>query len=463
MRLHHPSAAMRIHLISPTHYLRDGSLHKTTRYWTSAITLPYLKALTPPGHDVTFTDELMQELDVADIEREADLVGITAMGPQIRRAYDLADHFRARGKKVVLGGTWVSLVPEASLRHADAVVAGEAEYVWPDVLDDLAAGRSRGIYRAARWHELRDLPAIDWWSLPLLKPAAFRASRLYRMYFFWPIFFSRGCPHPCEYCAVQTYYNRTFRTRPVDDVIADVAQLRTLGARRLLFLDDNPIARPEEAKELFRRLIPHRVQWVSQTTVNVARDPELLDLVARSGARVLSIGFESLSEESLASVAKGFNRPSRFREDIEKIRARGIQVIALVMVGLDGDTPETFAATLRWLEANRISFLKLFTPAPYPGTKFHADMSAAGRILDDDWGHYDYGSPVVRPRHMTADEMIDGFRFVYSGFYSVRSMLRRFVPPPRKNLLETLAMVVANAKVASFLRRNPAAAWGTIS
>src|SRR4029077_2868177 len=217
-----------------------------------------------------------------------------------------------------------------------------------------------------------------------------------------------------------------------------------------------------EAKELFRRLIPLRVQWVSQATINVARDPELLDLVARSGARVLSIGFESLSEESLASVAKSFNRPTRFKEDIEKLRARGIQVIALIMVGLDGDTPETFAATLRWLEENKISFLKLFTPAPYPGTKFHTDMQAAGRLLDDDWGHYDYGSPVMRPLNMRPEQMLEAFQYVYSVFYAVRSMLRRFVPPPRRNLLETLAMLVANAKVHGYLRRNPAA-WGTIS
>jgi radical SAM superfamily enzyme YgiQ (UPF0313 family) len=453
---------MRIHLISPTHYLRDGSLHKTTRYWTSAITLPYLKALTPPPHEVSFTDELMGDLDLARVERDADVVGITAMGPQIKRAYDLADHFRARGKKVVLGGTWVSLTAEASLRHADAVVAGEAEDVWPRVLGDLADGRSAGVYRASRWHDLRDLPVFDYETLPLLKLDAFRSSWLYRMYFFWPIFFSRGCPHPCEYCAIQTYYQRTFRTRPVDDVIADVRRIRALGGRRLLFLDDNPIARPEEAKEFFRRLIPERVQWVSQATINIARDPELLDLAARSGARVLSIGFESISEESLASVAKSFNRPSRFAEDIQKLRARGIQVIALVMVGLDGDTPETFAATLRWLDENKISFLKLFTPAPYPGTKFHADMTAAGRIMVDDWGRYDYGSAIVRPLHMSADEMLAGFRTVYSGFYSVRSMLRRFVPPPRKNLLESLAMLVANAKVTGFLRRNPEA-WGTIS
>ena len=453
---------MRIHLISPTHYLPDGSLHTTTRYWTSGTTLPYLKALTPPGHDVRFTDELMQPLDVARVERETDVVGITAMGPQIRRAYDLADHFRARGTRVVLGGTWVTLVPEASLAHADAVVAGEAEYVWPRVLADLEAGRSEGIYRADRWHDLRDIPEIDYWSLPLLKADAFRSSWLYRMYFFWPVFFSRGCPHPCEYCAVQTYYQRSYRTRPVDEFIAEVQRMTGFGARRFLFMDDNPFARPEEAKAMLRQLVPLRVQWVSQATVNVARDPELLDLVARSGARVLSIGFESLGEESLASVSKQFNRPSRFKEDIAKLRARGIQVIALLMVGLDGDTVETFPAMLRWLDDNKISFLKLFTPAPYPGTKFHADMEAAGRLLSDDWGRYDYGTPTVRPRNMTSEEMLDGFKYVYSGFYSVRSMLRRFVPPPRRNLLESLAMAVANAKVHGYLRRNPEA-WGTIS
>ena len=125
---------MRIHLISPTHYLPDGRLHKTTRYWTSGTTLPYLKALTPSSHEVSFTDELMHELDVDRVEREADVVGLTAMGPQIRRAYELADDFRARGKRVVLGGTWVTLTPEESLRHADAVVAGEAEDVWSQVL-----------------------------------------------------------------------------------------------------------------------------------------------------------------------------------------------------------------------------------------------------------------------------------------------------------------------------------------
>ena len=450
---------MQIYLVSPTHYNADRTLHKTTRYWTSAVTLPYLKALTPAEHEVAFVDELMDDVD---LDHECDVVGITAMGPQIARAYDLAAAFRARGRKVVLGGTWVTLTAEDSLRHADAVVAGEAETVWPEVLADLAAGRSRGIYRAQSWISLAGLPAIDYLSLPLFKREAFRASALYRMYFHWPIVFSRGCPHPCAYCAVQTYYERSFRTRPVDDVIADLRTIRAHGGNRILFLDDNPIAHPEKAKEFFRAMIPLKLKWASQATIQIARDPELLDLAVRSGCVSLSIGLESLSQESLAGVRKDFNQPHRFAEDLRVLRRRGIQVIALIIVGLDGDTPETFGQTLRFLTENKISFLKLFAPCPYPGTKYHDDMAKAGRLLDGDWARYDYGSALIRPARMTPEQMLDGFRYVYEGFYSVRSILRRFSPPPPGQLLESLAYVVANLKVNRYLRTHERA-WATIS
>jgi ATP-dependent Clp protease adapter protein ClpS len=175
---------VRIHLISPTHYNRDGSLHKTTRYWTSGLTLPYLKALTPAGHDVSMVDELFYDVD---LDTECDVVGITAMGPQIRRAYDLADEFRRRGRRVVLGGTWVSLTPQESLEHADAVVVGEAEQVWPGLLADFSEGLNRGTYRAEAWHSLENLPRIDYTSLPLLKYDAYKTSWLYRMVWNDPI------------------------------------------------------------------------------------------------------------------------------------------------------------------------------------------------------------------------------------------------------------------------------------
>ncbi len=450
---------MRILLISPSHYGADGSVHRTTRYWTSGLTLPYLKALTPAGHDVQMVDELFKEVDLSF---DGELVGITAMGPQIRRAYDLADHFRGRGVRVVLGGTWVTLTAEESLRHADAVVAGEAESVWADVLADLAAGRSRGIYRAAEWHSLQNLPKIDYTALPLLKYDAFKSSWLYRMYFHWPVIFSRGCPHPCSYCAVQTFYQRGFRTRPVAEVIDDLREIQALGANRILFLDDNPIGHPDAAKELFRAMIPLRLKWASQCTINIARDPELLDLAARSGCVSLSIGLESINQESLETIRKGFNQRRRFDADLVAIRAKGIQVIGLLMVGLDGDTVDTFQRSLQFLIDNKISFLKLFTPCPYPGTKYYDEMVQADRILVDDWGRYDYGSPLVRPAQMSADEMMDGFKYVYEGFYSTGAIAKRLFPPPSGSYLETLAYLVANLKVNRYLRANPTA-WATIS
>jgi len=450
---------VRILLISPTHYNLDGSLHKTTRYWTSGTTLPYLQALTPREHEVSMVDELFYDVDLG---YSGDVVGITAMGPQIKRAYDLADHYGGRGLKVVLGGTWVTLNAEASLRHADAVVAGEAEDVWASVLEDLAAGRSRGIYRASGWRELAGLPKIDYTRLPLLKYEAFKSSWLYRMYFHWPVVFSRGCPHPCEYCAVQTFYERGYRTRPTEEVIDDIKTIKSLGGDRLLFLDDNPIARPEKAKELFRAMIPLKMKWASQSTINIARDPELLDLAARSGCASLSIGLESINEESLESVGKGFNLPARFDRDLAAIRSKGIQVIALLMVGLDGDDADTFRRSLEFLIHNKITFLKLFTPCPYPGTKYYDDMARAGRIMVQDWGRYDYGSPLVRPANMTTDEMMDGFKYVYEGFYSTRAIARRLFPPPPGGFLETMAYLVANLKVNRYLRTHENA-WATIS
>ncbi|HYB99559.1 MAG TPA: radical SAM protein [Candidatus Limnocylindrales bacterium] len=450
---------MRLLLISPTHYDRRGQLHKTTRYWTSGTTLPYLKALTPPGWSVEMVDELFYDVPT---DGRYDVVGITAMGPQIARAYDLADHFRERGAKVVLGGTWVTLAAQESLEHADAVVSGEAEQLWPEILADLAGGRSRGIYRSEGWFDLGDMPEFDHRELPLLKWDAFQKSWLYRQYFHWPITFSRGCPHPCEYCAVQTYYRRSFRTRPVEAVIHELKRMKSLGADRILFLDDNPVAHPEKAKELFRAMIPLRMKWASQSTINIARDEELLDLAARSGCVSLSIGLESINESSLASISKDFNKPTRFDEDLARIRRKGIQVIALLMIGLDGDTVDTFRHSLEFLNRNRVSFLKLFTPCPYPGTKYYDDMMEQERILDFDWRNYDYGSAIVKPANMTPQQMLDGFNYVYRGFYSIPSIMRRLVPPRGRRGMETAAYMVANLKVNRFLSAN-ADAWGTIS
>jgi radical SAM superfamily enzyme YgiQ (UPF0313 family) len=452
---------MKIYLISPTHYTPDSNLVKSVQYWTSGITLPYLKALTPPEHQVSFVDELFHDIDV---NSDADLIGLTAMGPQIARAYDLADYFRSRGKKVVMGGSWVSLDPEEALLHCDAVVKGEAELVWKQLLDDVVAGQDiRGkIYHSEKWHSMVGLPKFDYTTLPLFLPHKFKTSPFYRVYFHWPVLASRGCPHPCEYCSVQTYYDRTFRSRPVEEVVEDIETIKKLGGRRILILDDNPIGNIKYAKELFKAMIPLKIEWVSQMTINIARNDELLDLAAKSGCRSLSIGLESVSQQNLEDINKGFNRAPRFEEDLKKIRAKGIQVIALMMVGLDGDDTTSFDRTLDFLVDNKLTFLKLFTPCPYPGTKYYRDLEQAGRILTKQWNRYDYGSPLVRPTHMTPEQMMEGFNYVYNNFYSLKNIFRRMTPPARGNYLESIFYLIANLKINKYMRTHKNA-WGTIS
>lgn len=449
---------MRIYLVSPSHYLADGSILRTTRYWTSGLTMATLKALTPARHRVTIVDELFRDVD---LDADCDVVGLGAMGPQIQRAFDLGDHFRKRGKKVVLGGPWVTLTPERALEHADAVVAGDAEGVWETVLDDLEAGRSRGIYKSD-WVDLADYPHIDYRDLPLLKWDAFRTSPTYRRYFHWPLIFSRGCPHPCSYCAVQAMWERTYRTRPVEAVIDDVRRIKSYGGRKLLFLDDNPIGAPNKAKALFEALIPEKIKWASQCTINIARDPELLDLAARSGCVSLSIGLETTVEENLAAVNKKFNKPFRFADDLAAIRGKGIQVIALMMVGLDSDDLSSFERTERFLFETKCSLVKLFTPCPYPGTEFHDEMRAQGRILNENWGQYTYGAALIDPANMSIGDMMAGFQKSYERIYSLGGIARRMLPPPRGNYMETLGYLVANLKTYGYLKKHPEA-WGTIS
>ncbi len=451
---------MRLYLISPTHYQRDGRLVKTTRYWTSGLTMPTLKALTPKDWSVRITDELVGEVD---LDHPCDVVAIGAMGPQIARAYDLADAFRARGRKVVLGGTWVSIAPhERSLEHADAIVVGEAERVWAECLADLAAGRNRTIYRADAWVDPAEIPQVDYRDLQLIQFDRFRISPVYRQYFHWPVVFSRGCPLPCSYCAVQTFYRRSYRTRSPDAVLDDVRRIKSLGGNKLLFLDDNPIADPDAAKELFRRLIPEKIIWTSQCTIDIARDPELLDLAARSGCVALSIGLESIDQGVLKKVRKGFNLPKHYADDLKALRDKGILVIALMMVGLDGQDASVFQHTLDFLTRNKIALVKLFTPAPYPGTVFYDEMRSQGRIRDDDWAHYDYGSLLLSPTGMSDDTLRAGFDDTYRSFYSLESIARRMLPLPRRNWAEHAAYVLANVKTHLYLRNNPSA-WGTIS
>ena len=429
-------------LISSSHYNADGSVARCERYWTSALTLVYLKAFTPPDFEVQLIDDFLMQ---PPVDTDADLVGITAMGLQIARAYRLAEEYRSRGKTVVMGGEWVSLNPAQALERCDAIVKGEAELAWPELLGDFRSGGLRKrIYEGGRLHDLVGLPRMDLQSLPLFRKELMREP-LYRDYYFqFPLLVTRGCPFACEYCSIAQYHGNGYRTRPIPDVLRDLRDIRTMGSRSVLFMDDNPVADKAYAKDLFRAMKSLEMRWCSQCTIQIAQDEDLLDLAADSGCFLLSIGFETIKQTNLSDVNKGWAKAKEYAEQIREIRRRGIQIVALIMLGLDDDTPEDFDRTLEFLIENRVALAKFHLPLPYPGTRFYDRMERQGRILTTDWNEYHYGNAVIRPLRMCPETAVAKYWATYREFFSLRSILRRFIPPAPRNIHISMHYLLAN-------------------
>ncbi len=439
-----PARARRpkILLISSSHLLPNGRVARVDRYWTSSLTLVHLEALTPPDFEVALVDDFMRE---PPLETDADLVGITAMGLQIGRAYDLADHYRARGKAVVMGGEWVSLNPEQALEHCDAVVKGEAEYAWPELLADFQRGGFRKrVYEADRLHDLAGLPSPDLSHLPLYRADLMR-ERVYREYYFqFPLYVTRGCPFRCDYCCITQFHEGTYRRRPIGEVLRDLDAIRAMGSRNVLFMDDNPVADRRYAKDLFRAMIPKGMRWCSQCTIQIGEDGELLDLAAKSGCVLLSIGFETIKQSNLEGLNKPWAQAREYAAIIRALRRRGIQVVALIMIGLDDDAPEDFDRTLDFLIRCKVPLAKFHLPIPYPGTPFYERMAREDRILTRDWSRYHYGSAVIRPRRMAPETAEAKYWATYRDFFSLRSIARRFFPPAPRRLGIQMHYLAAN-------------------
>lgn len=435
-------APKKVLLISASHFKEDGSVHRVERYWTSALTLPLLEALAPPGFAFQLVDDCMRQ---PPLDTDADLVGLSAMGLQIGRAYHLADAYRRRGKTVVMGGEWVSLAPEQALEHCDAIVSGDAEYAWPELLSDFdAGGLKKRVYRSERTHDWSNLPKVNLDHLPLWRKELMR-ERVYREYYFqFPLLVTRGCPYRCDYCSVAQFHENSFRCRPVGEVIEDIRAIKAKGSRTILFMDDNPVGNRRYAKELFKAMIPERIRWCSQCTINIAEDAELLELAAKSGCFLLSIGFESIKQSNLDGVSKAWADATHYARLMKEIRRKGIQIVALMMMGLDDDTLEDFDRTLEFLIRNKVSLAKFHLPMPYPGTRFFDEMERQGRILTKDWNQYHYGRAIVAPRHFTPEQAEMKFWATYQSFFDLKSIVRRFFPPPRRRMNLTMHYLAAN-------------------
>ncbi|MFP4057395.1 MAG: radical SAM protein [Candidatus Brocadiia bacterium] len=400
---------MRVLLIFPS-WQRPG-MHSVKLYQAPPLSLETLAALTPDDIEVSICDE---NAGRDPFDHDADLVGISVLTAAAPRAYQIAASYRGRGIPVVLGGFHPTFCPEEAGRHADAVVVGEAESVWPRVVADARRDRLQPRYRGEP-SAFAATPVRPVRSLVSPRPYLTRNT----------VETSRGCPNRCHFCSVSRFYGGKYRRKPVDHVVAD---LRSLPDDDLIwFVADNFPADRAYAMRLIDAVAELGMPWICQASVRIARDRELLGRMAEGGCVMAFIGFETIDPAGLASVNKAWNDAAAYPQAIRAIHDHGISILGSFMFGLDSHTPEVFDATVDFCIRNRVEAAQFSILTPWPGTPLYAAMEREGRLIDRDWSHYDGTQVVFRPRGMAVEQLQSGFYHAYNRFYSLSSIARRFL------------------------------------
>jgi radical SAM superfamily enzyme YgiQ (UPF0313 family) len=372
-----------------------------------------IAGLTPRDVDVRFYDDRLEQIP---FDEPADLVAMSVETYTAKRAYQIASQYRRRGVPVVMGGFHASLLPDEVANYAESVIVGEAEEVWPRVIDDARHGRLEKIYRQAQRP-----------SLAGLKPdrSIFRGKR------YLPIGLveaGRGCHFKCDFCAVQTVFGATQTRRPIDDILREVEEVRKYR-RLFFFVDDNITSNMRQAKEFFRALIPLKIRWVSQASINAAHDEEFLQLLVQSGCMGVLIGFESLNPANLAEMNKSFNTMrGGFANGLANLRKHKLRVYGTFIFGYDRDTPESFTETVSFAQEHSLYIAAFNHLTPFPGTPLYDRLAAGGRLRYPRWwldDRYRYNNIPFDPVSMSAAELQRHCLLARRAFYSWSSIFRR--------------------------------------
>jgi radical SAM superfamily enzyme YgiQ (UPF0313 family) len=403
---------MKLTIIHPCIGRKPGQ--KYIRTWQmESLPAATLAGLTPKDVEVRFYDDRMETIP---FDENADLVAISVETYTAKRAYQIASEYRKRGVRVVMGGFHATLCPDEVAGYAEGVVCGEAEQLWPQVIDDARHGQLKKFYRQAGRPTLSGL-----------KPdrSIFRGKR------YLPIGLveaGRGCHFKCDFCAIQTVFNSTQTRRPVDEIIEEIKPLRR-ERKLFFFVDDNITSNLAQAKEFFSALIPLKIRWVSQSSINAAHDEEFLDLLVRSGCQGVLIGFESLNPANLKDMNKAFNMMrGGFENALGNLRKHRVRVYGTFIFGYDGDTPESFAETVAFAREHSLYIAAFNHLTPFPGTPLYKRLQDEGRLLYERWwldDRYSYNRIPFQPRGMTPEFLQRNCVTARREFYSWPSIAQR--------------------------------------
>jgi len=396
---------MKLLLISP----RSSDKRSPVGFKVPQVALQIIAALTPENVKVSMVDEHINDIDFS---KDYDLVGISTMTATAKRGYHLARIFKEKGSKVVFGGIHASVMPEEAINYGDAVVIGEAESSWPNLVEDFRQNTLK------RYYHVKE-PDLS--TAPLPK----RDSRIDRsvLGIKWPGFYTtKGCPYDCEFCSVSSVYGKKIRTLPIPLVIKDI---ENANSKVLLSLDDNVAANSKYAKSLFKEMVHLNIEWGGQCTVTIARDDELLQLCRESGCRGLFVGLESVSVTSMRKMRKTLKSIKENEDAIKKIQDTGIIFHPSFVFGFDDDTKAVFDDTLEFLYRNRITTATFNILTPYPGTRLYRRLKQEGRLISEDWSHYNHYTVTFRPKNMTERELAEGYFYLKKEFYTLSNICRR--------------------------------------
>ena len=433
---------MKILFITPydNNYRYKSAFTKSLSYMP--LTMPYLAALTPKeyGAACKAIDEGVQKCDYEKLGFY-DIVAITSVTSSVKRGYELALYFKGKGSHVVMGGHHVTLMPDEAAEYADTVMTGPADRIWREFIRDYANGVPKKRYDGQHC----DIGAAN--IIPM------RSLMQKSKYIGAPTVIANfGCTNKCEFCVINSFWGGKHSARRVEDVIEEI---RSLKAKRILFLDPSPTSNRAYAKEFFEALIPLKIQWAGLCTTDVCEDGELFDLMIQSGCIGILMGFETFSEDSLKESRKR-NKVAEYKAAVDKFHQNGVSVLGTFMLGFDGDTKESILKMPDYIEEIGVDIPRFAILTPYPNTPTHERLDAEGRIISKDWNHYDSIHATFAPQNFTARELEELLVQVSNECYTYGRIMKRAVKNKYGGLLKlgiNLGFRIYHKKVEKFLKK----------